>query len=349
MRLTAPLARLQPARANVVRHLERRIMPSQSLTRRRHLGRAQRRAMGGRRPLLVGRALADDRAAAHQRRPRIGDGSVQRRGDRGGIVPVALHHMPAARHIARRNILARRQIHRPVDGDLVIVPQHVQPPEPKMPGQPDRLVVDPFHQAPVASDHPGPMIDQIVAEHGVQMPLGDRHAHRHRKALPQRPGGALDPRQLEILRMPGARATQLAEALDVLDRRPRVTGQVQQRIDQHRSMPRGEHEPVAIRPMRVAGVELQIARPQHGRDIGHAHRHAGMARIGRLHSIHRKRADGVGEIGVGYGHDEPPGGARTGTTRASASRRMRGSLRASGHRVNRAGGRFRGNAVCTGD
>ncbi len=32
-----------------------------------------------------------------------------------------------------------------------------------MPGQPDRLVVDAFHQAPVAGDHPGVVIDQRVA------------------------------------------------------------------------------------------------------------------------------------------------------------------------------------------
>ena len=31
-------------------------------------------------------------------------------------------------------------------------------------------------------------------------------------------------------------------------------------------------------------------------DIGHAHRHAGMAGVGALHGVHGERADGVGEF-----------------------------------------------------
>ena len=64
-----------------------------------------------------------------------------------------------------------------------------------MAGKPDRLVVDAFHQAAVAGDHPGAVVDQIVAEDGVEVPLGDRHADRHRQALAERPGGGLDARR----------------------------------------------------------------------------------------------------------------------------------------------------------
>ena len=80
-----------------------------------------------------------------------------------------------------------------------------------MAGEADRLVVDALHQAAVAGDDEGAVIDQLVAVDRVQMALGDRHADRHRQALAERAGGHLDPGQLEILGMAGARAAELAE------------------------------------------------------------------------------------------------------------------------------------------
>ena len=121
------------------------------------------------------------------------------------------------------------------------------------------------------------MVDQVVAVGRVQVPLGDGHADRHRDALPQWAGGDLDSRQLEILRVAGARAAELAEALDVVESRPFVPGEVEQRIDQHRPMARRQDEAVAVGPARVRRVELQMAREQGGRRVGHAHRHSGMA------------------------------------------------------------------------
>ncbi len=56
-------------------------------------------------------------------------------------------------------------------------------------------------------------------------------------------------------------------------------------------MTRRQDEAVAIRPVRRGGVELQMPGEKHGRDIGHAHRHPGMAGIGGLNRIHGQRAD----------------------------------------------------------
>src|SRR3546814_4177549 len=58
-----------------------------------------------------------------------------------------------------------------VDGDPVVVPQHDQAAELQMPGKTDGFVVDALHQAAVAGDRPGPMVDQRVAVKGVQVPL----------------------------------------------------------------------------------------------------------------------------------------------------------------------------------
>ena len=171
-----------------------------------------------------------------------------------------------------------------------------------MTGQTHRLVVHAFHQAAIPGNHPGTVIDQIVAEHGVQMTFGKSHAHRHGKALPQRTGGAFHAVQQEILRVTGAGAAQLAEVANVLERGLRVAGKVQQRIDQHRSMAGGQNEPVAVRPVGIGRIELQEILEQHGRGIGHAHRHAGVAAIGGLHGVHGKRPDGIGQRAIGNGH-----------------------------------------------
>src|SRR3954469_9746265 len=117
-----------------------------------------------------------------------------------------------------------------------------------MAGESNRLMVYTLHQIAVAGDYEGAVIDQLVAVHRVQVPLGDGDPDRHRNALAQRTSGDLDSRQLEILGGPGARAAELAEALDVLDRRPRVSSEIEQRIDQHRSVPSRQHEAITVRP-----------------------------------------------------------------------------------------------------
>ena len=50
----------------------------------------------------------------------------------------------------------------------------------------------PFHQAAVAHEDVGVVVDQIVAELGVQDALGERHADRVGDALAERAGGGLD-------------------------------------------------------------------------------------------------------------------------------------------------------------
>ncbi len=196
-------------------------------------------------------------------------------------------------------------------------------PRPRWPARPAASWLMPSIRQPSPATHPGAVIDQIVAEHRIEMPLGDRHADRHRQALAERAGGRLDAVEQEILGMAGAGAAELAEMADVVDRRPRVAGQVEQGIDQHRSVPGREHETVAVGPFRVRGIELQELAEQHCRYVGHAHRHAGMAAVGGLHRVHRERANGIGELALCYGQvifpDEKRGErSRSGSLSASA-------------------------------
>ena len=100
-------------------------------------------------------------------------------------------------------------------------------------------------------------------------------------------------------------AVETAEALDVIERDRGLAerlvfgvyrlraGQVQHRPQQHGGVAVREHEAVAIRPDRIAGIESEDAVPERVHERRERHRCAGMAGVGRLHRIHRQGADGV--------------------------------------------------------
>ena len=177
--------------------------------------------------LLIGRTLADHRAAGNERGARIGGSFGQRAGDVRMVMPIARGDVPAGRGVAGSNIFAGRKVGIAVNRDAVIVPQHVQSAQLEMPGQADRFVIDAFHQATVTRDYPGAVINQRVTESRIQVALGQGHANRHRQALPQRTGGALHPFQLDILGVASARAMQLPEVADVGHGWRGVAGEVQ--------------------------------------------------------------------------------------------------------------------------
>src|SRR3546814_2317820 len=98
-----------------------------------------------------------------------------------------------------------------VDRDRVVVEEDDQLAETQVAGQRDRLVADAFHEAAVADDAIGVVIDQIVAEAGVQQTLGERHADGVGEALAERAGGGLDAGGVAVFRVPGRAAAELAE------------------------------------------------------------------------------------------------------------------------------------------
>ena len=87
------------------------------------------------------------------------------------------------------------------------------------PGQANGFMVDPFHQAPVARNNPCAVINQIITEMRVQMPLSQCHADGCRQALTQRACGGFNAIQFKIFWMTGAGAVQLAEMPNVIHRR----------------------------------------------------------------------------------------------------------------------------------
>src|SRR5664280_1778088 len=84
----------------------------------------------------------------------------------------------------------------------------------------------------------------------------------------------------------------LPELLDVVERKI-VARQVQHGVKQHAGVPIGENEAVAARPMRISWIVTQVAVPQRKRQWRQRHRSARMPTVGFLHSIHRKRTNGI--------------------------------------------------------
>ena len=95
---------------------------------------------------------------------------------------------------------------------------------------------------------------------------------------------------------PAVRLPSWRKRFDLVHRHVGIAEQVQQPVEQHRAVPVRQHEAVAVGPVRRLRVEAQESGEQHGGDVGHAHRHAGMAGFGLLDRIHGERAQRVGHL-----------------------------------------------------
>jgi hypothetical protein len=70
-------------------------------------------------------------------------------------------------------------------------------------------------------------------------------------------------------------------------------GEVEHGPEQHRGMPVREHEPIAVGPDRVLGIEAHDAVPDRVHQRRERHRGAGVSGLGLLDRIHRERANGI--------------------------------------------------------
>ncbi len=165
-----------------------------------------------------------------------------------------------------------------------------------MTGERQGLVADPLHQAAVAAEDVGVMIDDGLAELGCEQTLGQRHPDRVAEPLPERAGGDLDPARMAALGMAGGAAAELPETLKLGHRHVRIAEEMQEAVEQHRAVPVRQHEAVAVGPVRRMRVETQVFGEQHGGDVGHAHRHAGMPGFGLFDRVHGERAQRIGHM-----------------------------------------------------
>ena len=232
--------------------------------------------------------------AGDQRGFSSGFGGGQRRINRHRVVAVTVERRPARSGKPRRLIGSVGDGDLAVDGDAVVVPHHDQMAQFKPPGQRQRFLADPFHQATVAGNDIGVVVDDLCPPARPLHLFGDGEPDRIGQTLPERASGGFDPPGVAIFGVACGARPPLAEIPDLIQRDVGVAGQIHQRIKQHRAMARRQDEAVAVGPFRVGRLKLQMFLKQHRRHVGHAHRHAGMAGIGRLHRIHRQHADGAG-------------------------------------------------------
>ena len=322
---------LAPGRQYVVRDDEGWRIPVQRLACAGDLFLAERRAMRGLGAGLGRRAKADRRLGGDQGRAVGLLRSLDCRGDGVRIVAVDVEGVPAGRLDARDLVGRVRQGDRTVDRDRVVVPEDDQLVELEVAGQRDGFLADAFHQAAVAADHISVVVDEVVAELRVHDALGQRHADRVGDTLAERAGGGLDTAGETVFGMAGGLGAELAEALDLVDGHVLVAGQVEARVEQHRTVAGGQHETVAVRPFRVLRIVFQIAGEQDRGDVGAAHGQAGVARIRLLDGVHGKEADGVGHpvMLVARGHGSSVFGLK------SASRKGRATHIRHGFGVNK--------------
>ena len=201
-------------------------------------------------------------------------------------------HLPAVGLVALRDVLdGEAERRRSVERDVVLVVQVDELREPDLPREGSGLGSDALHEVAVGDQRVGVVVHDLVSgavEAERERPLRERHADRVGRPLPQGARRGLHPRRVVELRMPRRLAPPLPEVLQVVHGQV-VARQVQQRVEQHRAVPRREHEAVAVGPRRVARVVPQMAAPQ---DVGHrrgAHGQAGMTGVRVL-----DRVDGQG-------------------------------------------------------
>ena len=249
--------------------------------------------------MLVGAALADVGLRDHERRLAFHlHGAAEHAVDGVEVVTVALEHLPAIRLETLARIIGEGEVGRALDGDVVGVVDEAEPVELEAAGEGACLVGNALLHVAVAAEAPGAVIRDwkslFVPAGGVHA-LGDRHAHGHCHALAERTRGHLDAGAESALGMACAARPHLAEGLELVELEVASAAQMQQGIDERRSVAAGEHEAVAVGPRWVLRVELEKLEPKGRGNVGKTQRNAWVSACGLLHHVGRETADGVGD------------------------------------------------------
>ena len=279
-----------------------RVGPADGLAGTLNLLGAKRLAMGFCGPCTLGRTLADAGLAGDQGGLVRSLGALQGSIYRVDILAVhARNHIPARRLKTLGRVVDKPGRHSAVDGYSVVVIEHDELAELPGAGQRNGFLADAFHQASITQEHIGSMVHHGVAgpvEFVRQELLSERHAHRVCQTLAERPGGGFHARGFMHLWVTRSFAVQLAETLQFIQREF-IAAQVQRRIQEHGRVAVGQHKAIAVGPMRVGGVVLQMARPERDGHFSHSHGRARVTRIGLLNGVHRQGAHGICQFGGG--------------------------------------------------
>ena len=295
-----------PVGVHRLRNFKRCVRPLDGLARELDFFRTERFAVGLGGVGAVRAALANVGPANDQRRVLGGLlGFCNGAGDARSIMAVdRAQHIPAVADKAQRRVVGKPGRHLAVDRNAVVVVQRNQLVQLPGTGQGCGFVADTFHQAAVAHEHIGVVIHHRMAfavELLGQQLFSQRHADGIGNALAERARSGFHAGRDAVFGVARSLAVQLAEILQLLHRQL-VAGQVQQGINQHRTVAVGQHKAVAVEPLRIARAVLQVLAPQGNGHVRHAHRGSGMAGIGLLNCVHCERTNCAGHLlGVCHG------------------------------------------------
>ena len=156
-----------------------------------------------------------------------------------------LHHAPAVGLEALRRVFGEPAGNLAVDGDAVVVVEHDQLAELQVSRRTTPLRANAFHEAAVADEAVGVVIDDrraVLVVLRCEQFLGERHAHGVGEALAQRARSSVS--------MPISRSRSGCPAVRAPSWRnffsssicERIARQMQQRVQQHRAVAVREHE-----------------------------------------------------------------------------------------------------------
>ncbi len=296
-----------PLRVDIVGDFKAAVVPAQRFARQGDFLVAQWRAVTLFFTGFIGRPHADHGLAADQRRlARLGARRLDGRSN--GIAVVAINrrnHLPAVGLETFRGVVAEPAFHFAIDGNAVVIVESNQLAQTQGSRQRADFVGDAFHHATVAEEGVGVVIDHVVAvavKLGRQDFFGRCHAHGVGNALPQWASGGFYTGCIAVFGVAGSFAVQLTEVLQIVDRQL-ITAEVQQRVNQHGAVTIRQHKAVAVGPVRVGRIVLEIVPPQHFCNVRHSHWRTGVTGVGFLDGVHAQGTDSVGKVAA-RGHRE---------------------------------------------
>ena len=282
-----------PVIDNILRNFERRMRPSNGGAGAFNFLTPQRGPMHAGRARFGRCAIANHGTAADQAWPIIF--TCRGNGVRHGlhVMPVNGQNLPAIGFETACGVVGNGQIGAAIDRNAIIVEQHNHSAKLHMACHGGGFMADAFHQTAIASNHIGVMVDKVAAIGAGKVTLCHGYANRIGKSLTKRAGGGLDPGRMAIFRMAGGDCAKLAEIADLLHRHVGIARQMQQRIDQHRSVSGRQDETVPVRPVGRGRIKFQVISKQGRRRVSHAHRHARVTRFCCFNSVHCQGADRI--------------------------------------------------------
>mmetsp|Transcript_76810 Transcript_76810/g.215909 ORF Transcript_76810/g.215909 Transcript_76810/m.215909 type:complete len:575 (+) Transcript_76810:715-2439(+) len=280
-------------------HLELAVLPTELVASQLRLILAEGRTVGIVAVGLVRRAVADDGLDLDQRRLVLASLGLLDRLPDGVHIRVAVshgEHLPAVGLVALAHILGEGQVRVAIDGDAVVVVEGDELAQAQVTGVRARLVGDALLHAAVAHDAVGVVVDQVHARFVVdrrEVRLGSRKTDGIGDAHAKRAGRDFDACRLEVLRVARRLGAPLPELLDVVHAHTGIAREVQHGVLQHAAVARGQHEAVAIDPLRVRRVEVHLFGEEHIADGGLSHGGTRVSAVRLVHGVHRQEADGV--------------------------------------------------------